>query len=345
MDNYIARLKELLNQFSFSEFKTLLNELDTEIIQGNIISFNKEFIYYFEQIMGFVNDQYIVDGKNQTLGNMLMTNALINKAKLTPTLIMSFFLEQKRNLNLENICNRISINHYNSYYRMMITNEHDNENCSLGINWEYYKKFKDNPDEFNFAIMQDILHELTHVYQLSRTEQMDNLFDKLTYYDFQKDTILINNGGAITNPLFHQALLSEFMADEQAMVYMLTLSKNHPEYFNEDLIQKKEEAYKSRKNSSDFDYGSNPRKAFSSLISDIERAYGNNTNTHPIRVMLNQISEIEKKSQPIKAALELQGISEKATDSYFNIYLKSLYQFDGQNIVLNGETQEKGLSH
>lgn len=343
MERYITRLKELLKQFSFSEFKSLLNELDTEILKGNISHFSEEFLYYFEQIMAFVNDQYVVDGKHQTLGNMLMTDALVHKERLTPTLIMSFFLEQKRNLNLGNFCNEMDINHYGNSYRMMIADKHDNDTCSLEINWGFYKAFADDPDKFNFEMMHDILHELTHVYQLTRTEQTDNLFDQLTYYDYQKDSILINSGGDMSNSFFHQALLSEFMADEQAIVYMLSLAKKHPEYFNEDFIQKKREEYQMEKNTPGFDFGSNPRKAFASLLSDIKRMVENYPNTHPMKAALSQIEEIEKKSQPLIAALELQGISEKATDSYFNIYLKSLYQFDGQNIILTGEEEEKGF--
>ena len=36
-----------------------------------------------------------------------------------------------------------------------------------------------NVDEYNYDMMFDILHELTHVYQLTRTEQTNNSIDKL----------------------------------------------------------------------------------------------------------------------------------------------------------------------
>lgn len=46
----------------------------------------------------------------------------------------------------------------------------------------YYDCFK-NSDKFNYEIMHDLLHELTHVYQKTRTETSDNIFDKLVFLD------------------------------------------------------------------------------------------------------------------------------------------------------------------
>lgn len=60
--------------------------------------------------------------------------------------------------------------------------------------------------------------------------------------------------------------------------------------------------------------------------------------------MLAIAEEISKKRNPLIAQLQTQGISEKGYDSYYNIYLRTLYKFDGQSIVLNGDTQEKGFN-
>jgi len=345
LETYILRIKEIANNFSYHQFIDLLKELDNEIINGNISHLNPEFIHYFNQITSMVNDQYIVDDKPGTLGHMLVENALLNKERLTPTLSMCFLIEQKSNLGLDNVCNEINFSHLNgNYYRMMITNNHDNGQANISINWGHYSKPKENADEYNYDMMFDILHELTHVYQLTRNEQTDNIFDLLTYYDYQKDSILIRNGGNNNNILFHQALLSEFMADEQAHVFMLQLARNHPEYFNEELIQKRQSSYQSRKNGTYGDYGANPREAFNGLIADIKKTYDeypNEPSVAFIKPMLEEIENLNQKSQPLIAQLQMQGISEKGWDSYYSIYLKSLYQFDGDNIILNNELQNK----
>ena len=193
-------------------------------------------------------------------------------------------------------------------------------------------------------MMFDALHELTHVYQLTRSEQTDNPFDKLAHYDYQKDSILIRNGGNNGNIFFHQALLSEFMADEQAHVFMLQLAQNHPEYFNEELIQKRQASYKSRKNGTYGDYGANPREAFAGLIADIRKTYKeypNEPSVAFIKPMLEEIEILEQKSQPLIAQLQMQGISEKGWDNYYSIYLNSLYQFDGEKIIIANELQNK----
>ena len=39
--------------------------------------------------------------------------------------------------------------------------------------------------------------------------------------------------------------------------------------------------------------------------------------------------------------LQMQGISEKGWDNYYSIYLNSLYQFDGEKIIIANELQNK----
>lgn len=347
LETYILKIKEIANNFSYHEFIKLLKDLDVEIINGNISNLSPEFIYYFTQITSMVNDQYIVDNQPGTLGHMLVENALLKKERLTPTISMCFLLEQKANLGLSDKCNEINFSHLNGdYYRMMITDSHDNGRSNISINWGHYKNPKGSADEYNYDMMFDILHELTHVYQLTRTEQTENLFDKLAYYDYQKDSILIRNGGNNNNIFFHQALLSEFMADEQAHVYMLQLANNHPEYFNEELIQKRKTSYQNRKNGTYGEFGANPREAFNGLISDIRKTkeeYPNEPSLAFIGPMLEQIEELNQKSKPLISQLQMQGISEKGWDMYYSIYFKTTYQFDGENIVMANELQNKSF--
>ncbi len=345
MNKYTNKLKDMSIDFSYYQFLELLQQIDKDVVDGTLNYFDSECIYYFKQIISMVNDQYIVDNKPGTLGHMLIENTLIKKERLTPTLSMCFFLEQKENLGLGSVCNEIIFNNLNNNcYHMMIAHDHNNGRSNLSINWGYYSKSKLNVDEYNYDVMFAILHELSHVYQLTRTEQTDNLFDKLICYDYQKDSILIKNGGDNGNIFFHQSLLTEFMADEQAYVFMLQLSRNHPEYFNDELIQKNQILYQNRKIGVYGDYGANPREAFNGLISGIRKTYEeypNEPSVSFIRPMLEEIEILDKKSRPLIEQLQKQRISEKGWDNYYNIYLKSLYKFDGQNIIMNDEMQDK----
>lgn len=346
MNKYTNYLKELTTNFSYHQFASLLKEIDNEVVNGNVRYLDSEFIYYFKQIIGLVNDNYLIDGKPGTLGHMLVENALINKERLTPTIAMCFLLEQKQNIGLDNCCNDFKFTNLDarSSYRMAINHYHDGGMSDFNINWGHYASQKVDIDEHNYNVMSDILHELTHVYQLSRTEQTDNIFDRLIYYDYQKDSILLQNGGNNGNPFFHQALLSEFMADEQANVFMLQLSQNHPEYFNDELIQKKEQSYQYRKNGTYGEWGANPREAFVDLIANIRKIYEEHPNEPSvafIKSMLDKIEVLNQKSQPLIAQLQMQGISEKGMDTYYSIFLDMLYRYDGKDLVFTVPKQSK----
>ena len=342
MNKYTSKLKEFSANFSYYQFIELLKEIDTDILNGNVGYFDGEFIHYFKQIINLVNDNYIVEGKPGSLGHMLVENALLKKERLTPTLAMCFILEQKKNIGLDDVCNEIIFSHLKSDdYRMMITDYHNTGHSNLSINiGQYSREPKENADEYNYDMMTDILHELIHVYQLTRTEQSESLFDRLTYYDYQTDGILIRNGGNNGNPLFHQALLSEFMADEQANVFMLQLAKKYPEYFNDELIHKKQLSYQNKKNGTYGDYGTNPRKVFAKLISDIQLIGRREPSLTFIKSMLDEIEVLSKKKQPIIEELESQGFSEKGTDMYYNVFLNSFYRFNGKEIIISEETPQ-----
>ncbi len=274
---YVARIKELMKNFSYYDFISLLKELDKEIINGDIYHINPEFVYYFGQIISMVNDKYIVDGKNGTLEHMLIKNAFLNKEKLTSTLAMCFFLEQKANLGLDSICNEFKFTSLQRGTHIMITHYHDTNHADITINWESY-----------------------------------------------------------TDP--------KKSADEQAHVFMLQLAQTHPEYFNDDLIEEKKKEYQFRKTDASYNYGNNPRETYAKLISDMKKInerYLNEPSLGRVKKVFERIEEFNEKSEPLITELQKQGISEKGQDSYYNIYLKSLYRFDGQNIVLNDAGQKE----
>ena len=53
--------------------------------------------------------------------------------------------------------------------------------------------------------------------------------------------------------------------------------------------------------------------------------------------ILTKAQEIDMKRQPLIEQLQMQGISEKGNDSYYNIFLQTLYHFNGQSLILNNE--------
>ena len=59
------------------------------------------------------------------------------------------------------------------------------------------------------------------------------------------------------------------------------------------------------------------------------------------REIIKEVEAISKKEEDIIMALQKKGISEKASDKYYNIYLGSLYTFDGENIIFDNDEMEK----
>lgn len=235
MEIYITKLKNLTSNFSYQEFISLMKEIDSEIINGSIKELNPEFVYYFYQIISMVNDNYkIEDGQLGTLGHMLVENALLDKKKITPILAICFYLEQKHDLGFDKIFNKISFYEQDNC-SAFINDENDNFN----INWKVQDRFGEDVDRYNYEMMKVILHELTHVYQATRIEDTTSVFDKLTFYDYHQLKNLQHGMNYGSSQLMHDSYLSEFMADENAYVYMLNLAERHPEYFNANLIQEK----------------------------------------------------------------------------------------------------------
>ena len=358
MEEYKNRLKELISNFSYEEFIGLVNEIDQLVITGKLKHFDSEFIYYFDQITSFTNESYLIDNNQPgTLGHMLLETTLLEKRKISPTTAICFFLEQKKNIGLDNLCNDVSF--YDMENSAMYIDDRIN-NGLLNININYFETLESSIDSNNFRMMWMLLHELTHVYQYTRAEQTENVFDKLAYYDYQQLKNLQQFGNGYNTVLrIHQSFLSEFMADEQAHVFMLNLGNKHPEYFNTELLKNHQEYYQNRKqgfrNIDDYD----PREVEAAYISEIkgylteaiedfdEQVKGYSNNPEFLRQLISQWSEIvvradqiSEKRQPLIEKLRMQGISEKSSDKNYSIYLNSLYSFDGDNITLDSSFEK-----
>ena len=328
LDKYIFKIKELSNNFSYHQFINFLKELDSEIINGNISEFGPEFIHYFNQILSLVNDQYIVDGKPGTLGHMLIENSLISKQKISPSLMMYFYLEQKEKLGLSNTYNNIKFTDSKEVGTMGVS---IGTPLTLKLNLDYLKKNYEI-DSYNYEIMEGLLHEITHVYQYSIPENTENLFEKLTYYDIECYLAIFKYLTDTERNIIYSSVLSEFMANEQSRAYMINLANNHPEYFNNDLIEQKRIQYaRERQNS--------PRQQFSESLGFLKFLYRDKM--HEIQPFFDKIGQLSIESSKIEEQLKRQGISEDVNYNYYNVFLNTIYQFDGKNIVMDNDFQNK----
>ena len=347
MNEYIDILKELLINFSYERFVNLLKEIDIKLIDSGTV-FGEEFLFYFNQLINFTNDDYIIDGKSCTLGHKLVEDTLLNKKKITPSILLCFYLEQKNKIGLENFCNEVVFgvtrHMASTNFRMAVVkiNNINQSYMCINHNNSFYKRLEENIDEYNYQVLNDILHELTHVYQLSRSKNKGNIFDRLARYDYDIGGILNDNNVNCVNPMFHESLVCEFMAQEQARVYLLKIALDHPEYFNSNLTKKERENYSKIRlgiHEGTFnEYLYDVRVRFDVLLSDIKKY-----NQEKVTEVLDKIDILRKESQPLIEQLKREGISERMEDNYYSIFLKSLYHFDGKDIILI-DTPERMIS-
>ena len=359
MEEYILRLKQLSSNFSYEAFIDLLKEIDSQIISGNITYLGTEFVRHFDYITNFTRDTYVLENNQLgSLGHFLLETTLLEKREISPTTAICFFLEQKKKLGFENICNEIS---FDAQGKTIMYIDDSKNNGLLSINCKYFKNLEATTDERNYEMMWAILHELAHVYQYTRTEETDNVFDKLVYYDYQQLKNLQQYGTAYSDDYrAHQAFISEVMADEQADVFMLDLCGKHPEYFTADLIEKKKLVYKNKKyNKNNLGYITefNPRAQELYYMWDLKDYlaqsiddFDNQSQAYPQGVystilsknkeILIRADEICEKRKPLIEKLEMQGISERSSDKYYSIFLNTLYSFDGETIVLENDLEK-----
>lgn len=316
MQEIIQELKRLNDSFDYQEFLALLKQIDCLILKGEIYDFEEEFFIYFNRLMSCKKDSYVVDGD---LGHYLIENALIKKEKLSPTLMMYFFSQQKEKAYLANYCNHI---HFGSTHQMAIIEDENQRPNYCAINIGYYDKaYEKDPEKYNFMVMHDILHEITHIYQQTRKENSADLLERLDYYDNQIDMLVIRElyGGTSSPNMFaHYSLSIELMAYEQAEVFMDFLVRNHPEYFRGDLTPsdwlEKSDAYSNRRQRL-YDYLNLLKKSGVPYVACIDE-------------VLAKIAIIEEKRRPLMETLQSLGISDASMDGLrYNIFLHSFYSY------------------
>lgn len=343
MKEYIEELKKLNENFSYHDFINLLNKIDIDFLNKNFTEVNNEFLYYFNNLMNLINDKFMVDGKHITLGNMLIENKLLNKERITPTLLMYLYSDKKRSIGLEEYANKIKINQNNGP-SAGLTQSDSGVPLYLQININFLNQKNISVDEYNYNLIQTILHEIVHVYQATRKENSNNLLDRVTYYDDQISIIIIKEllQGDNSGFYIHEHQLIENIAEETAQVYMLHTYGKRPDLFNQELLDHKKELYISRKNEVTYQYPRKSQEYILQVILDIFKHSFSDSKQMMTKIenIFNKINEIKKKQKPLLEQLKEQEISENFDDSYYNIYLKSYYQFDGKNIVIQNETKK-----
>ena len=76
MKEYTEKIKKLIDNFSLKELEILLEEIDKEILNNKTTKIDEEFLYYFEIIMSFISDNYMIDGEYIELGHILLDKKL-----------------------------------------------------------------------------------------------------------------------------------------------------------------------------------------------------------------------------------------------------------------------------
>lgn len=338
MDYYIVRLLELEDGFSYQEFISILNDLDKDIINHKIDGFNKEFMDTFMRFMRFIND---IDGKCITLGDFLMEQSLKEGRRISPTLLCYFYLKNKNNLGLNGMYDDLRFSS-NKDYHMVAVHPHDSGLPGMiEVNMSYYDSMKDN-STFNYSIMHDILHELTHVYQMTRSPNSSNDFERATYYDTQMMNVILNQlfGGIAENALIHDSFPSEQMADEQADVFMLNFAEEHPEFFSEEVINQERQAYQSKKGTDFYQY---PHKSFADLLEYLKMQYEMMGIKDLLDPVMKQVTELMAEQRPALESLMDKGILESPGYSNVNIFLNALYKYNGNTFTFDKPNEEVKL--
>ena len=319
--NLEEKLKKLLENFSYKDFIKLLDEID---FNPNI-SVKAQMLLY--KIMSLVNPNYIVNDVPITLGHKLLKTKLINKKKITPSLIFFFYEEQLERLGLYKIPVFFSNGNYDMCH---ISSSFDNFE-QIVVNLNKFDKYN-NIDLYNYNIMRSCLHEIVHSYQrnckINSTNPMENLVAR-NYANAEKFMINFNHGSTENNILVHDSYLTEIEADNNSILYMLYLVQNNPECFNLELSSNELIKYKKR---IDYLYNcQNGYSLFSDLISCVSSLL---RNKHLLSDNANNLLKIIAMENEECRKLDLDnGIN--SID--YNIFLNKYCTFSDEKIIVSDE--------
>lgn len=317
------KLEQLVESFSYYDFIDLLAEID---LHPNLSGRGQQLLF---NIMKMTNDNYLVDGVPSTLGHMLLENKLINKEKITPTILFFFFEEQLEKIGVS----KIPITFYGGNYDMCHRDYDESAAEEIDVNLNRFNKHQD-VDSYNYEVMYSALHEIVHAYQHKCLEFSNDDKENLTAQNYANGEDFIKNfmgNSTESNSVIHDSLVFEIEADNNSMLYMIQIAQKNPEYFNQQLLNKKVESYKER-----LDYQHNVKSPYSSfewLISYLEKLLKDSnqlTDEH-----IKKIDQIRTKNQ------NCEMIDNDLCSIDYNIFLKQYYTFDGEKLITGEEPISK----
>lgn len=241
------QLEKLMNNFSYKEFINLLDKIDKI---GELNYVEQQILF---SIMKMTNDNYIVDGIPGTLGHMLLEKKLIEKEKITPSLLFFFLEEQLEKIAVKKL--PVIFRSFGNYKMSFSVNKNNNAQ-QVEVVLPKFDNITD-VDEYNYELMYCALHEIVHAYQQKCSEFYLNAYEKRVGQDYLiMDDFITNflNNSTEGNFLIHESFVSEQEADNMALSYMLYIAKQHPEYFNPELIKKLIKEYNMRFESEYYSY-------------------------------------------------------------------------------------------
>lgn len=317
------RLRNLQTNFVYAEFLKLLDEINAH---PNISLESQKIIY---QILSMVNDRYIVNGELGTLGHMLLENKLLNKEKISPILLFYFFEEQLEKIGLP----KVYVTFYGGDYDMAVSVDATDNSLAIDITLNRFNKYED-VDLYNYTLMQDALHEIAHCYQRYCFEHPKDSYEALIGNNYLNDQEFIkkfNKNSSEGNIMIHESLVTELDADNNAMLYMIWIAQENPQYFNSFLCAKKMQIYQERLHF--FETVETPYGVFENLLkncSSLFKSYGMVT------------SEVEKSMEQIRFRNQQSQIQDREVNSlYYNIFLKSYYEFQDQKLKIKSDLVKK----
>lgn len=317
------KLEQLVENFSYYDFIDLLAEID---LHPNLSGRGQQLLF---SIMKMTNNNYLVDGVPSTLGHMLLENKLINKEKITPTMVFFFFEEQLEKIGVP----KIPITFYGGNYDMCHKVDYESGAEVIDVNLNKFNKY-DDVDSYNYEVMYSALHEIVHAYQRKCMEFSNDDKENLTAQNFANAEDFLKSfmgNSTESHIIIHDSYIPEIEADNNSMLYMIQIAQKNPEYFNQQLLNEKVERYKER-----LDYEHNvksPYSMFEWLISYVEKLLKDSnqlTDEH-----IKKIDQIRTKNQNCEMIdNDLCGID-------YNIFLKQYYTFDGEKLITGEEPISK----
>lgn len=230
---YILKLvKELLSkEVSFEEIQEFLQTIDDISYNLNLIEFEEDFLTSFYSLMNKkINN-------TASLGDFLLNHSLENKIKLSPSLLIYFYLKEKDKLGFKDIYNKFKLTSKDG--ECLAYTAH-NDDKHMFFNFNKYRNQHQDPEEHNYKCMEAIIHEIVHIYQFSITPDTENIYERLIYhdrqvFDFCSEIKFIGYMG------FHDAYAIENHANQISKHFMINIARENPNYFNETFITKKKD--------------------------------------------------------------------------------------------------------